>query len=477
MSKTVYDIIKKQNGESFARAIRNYDSGIFEIPNIVHIVKHAGRDAEPLLKWLESLKHIKIKPKPVHADPIELLSRAGYDAYVADTSEKQNAIAKYFAPGEKLCTFADKNRYENYYIINAVRRGADKIPRSANPQREDEYGTSVISIQVYKQGGFISIKNRYNHTVDCPDNTFNSNPDNIIDGLSDAIKNYFGTDFSAQRAFVPNNFIVVGNQICKYNIENHGIYYGPDFYIKGQVYELKKNIEWMVHPGLIFNVSTKKADYKDKDLRWVQEFIEQKVSGKPIQITRNVYGGYDIVANRNPIISFQNGKITWINSPIRSRFESDVGLSDVNFVRDTLDFSGISALYLLNVDVSRVNRVMFCNNAYRLYIDNIIGLKGDCDFSNTRDLTIMASDLSNVNLKLNQRAKSIDLSYCSGLAGNYDLSGVLFFDCTGADCSRVSFKLNPRGVVRGLGVSHPSWTEFVAARDALRTQNTAIVAR
>ena len=46
MPKTMYEIIKKQNGERFARAIRNYDNGIFDVPNIDKVVKYAGRDAE-----------------------------------------------------------------------------------------------------------------------------------------------------------------------------------------------------------------------------------------------------------------------------------------------------------------------------------------------------------------------------------------------------------------------------------------------
>jgi hypothetical protein len=47
MAKSMYDIIKKQNGEHFAKAIRNYDNGIFDVPNIDKIVKYAGPDAEP----------------------------------------------------------------------------------------------------------------------------------------------------------------------------------------------------------------------------------------------------------------------------------------------------------------------------------------------------------------------------------------------------------------------------------------------
>ena len=55
--KSVFERIKKQNGERFAKAIRSYDNGIFDIPGIVDIVKYAGREAEPIMNYLESLKN------------------------------------------------------------------------------------------------------------------------------------------------------------------------------------------------------------------------------------------------------------------------------------------------------------------------------------------------------------------------------------------------------------------------------------
>ena len=49
MSKSVFDLIKKQNGEAFAQAIRRFDSGIFDIPNLQDVVRYAGRNSLPLL--------------------------------------------------------------------------------------------------------------------------------------------------------------------------------------------------------------------------------------------------------------------------------------------------------------------------------------------------------------------------------------------------------------------------------------------
>ena len=36
----------------------------------------------------------------------------------------------YFEVEERLCTFKDPLRYKNYYIINAIKHGADKLNRA-----------------------------------------------------------------------------------------------------------------------------------------------------------------------------------------------------------------------------------------------------------------------------------------------------------------------------------------------------------
>ena len=60
IQKTIFDKIKKQNGEAFAKAIRSYDNGIFDVPNIVNIVRYAGREAAPIMNYLVSLKNVQI---------------------------------------------------------------------------------------------------------------------------------------------------------------------------------------------------------------------------------------------------------------------------------------------------------------------------------------------------------------------------------------------------------------------------------
>ncbi|MCQ2598843.1 MAG: hypothetical protein MJ187_00480 [Alphaproteobacteria bacterium] len=214
VKKSVYEIIKKQNGEKFARVLRP----VLDLPNIVDIIKYAGkseRDAQDILPYVSSLRVFTTQPTDTN-DPFELLHRAGYEfVEYADTLEKQNAIQKYFRSHEELCTFTDPHRFEKFYIVNAVKYNIDSIKPSPNPARQDEYGTSVISIQMLKAGGRISIKNRYNHTVENPDNTFGSNPDEIISGLSLALKAKFNIDWQLTDINLPAGFTLIQDNILE----------------------------------------------------------------------------------------------------------------------------------------------------------------------------------------------------------------------------------------------------------------------
>lgn len=73
-----------------------------------------------------------------------------------------------------MCTFQG-DRLNRCRVFFAVKKDVDSIKREdfKNPEREDLYGTSVISIQFTKDGSnTLSIKNRYNHRVINPDATF-----------------------------------------------------------------------------------------------------------------------------------------------------------------------------------------------------------------------------------------------------------------------------------------------------------------
>ena len=234
-TNAVFKNLKKHNGEAVAKIIR--DNQLLDIPNIEHILEFAGRDPEDVKKLVPVLrsqyKIISASLYDTDLNPLELLDQAGYDAFVVTNLKQQNSIKKYFRPGEELCTFGDENRYKNNYMIHAVKRGVDKIKPSDKPERQDEYGTSVISIQIPKTGGAISIKNRYNHTVNNPDATFNNNPDNIIIGLTNSLQKFFDVKFNVSVVNLPYNYRLVENQLVKYNYEINNVYFGSDYYFTG----------------------------------------------------------------------------------------------------------------------------------------------------------------------------------------------------------------------------------------------------
>ncbi len=330
MAKSVYEHIKKQNGEHFAKAIRNYDNGVFDIPNIVDIVKYAGHIAEPILPYLISLKNLKIEETQHPEDPLVLLDRAGYDAYYVHTLAEQNAIARYFEPGEELCTFRDPTRFQKYHIINAVKKNVQDIQRKdfiGKEKREDEYGTSVISIQVLTTGGFISIKNRYNHTVKNPDNTFNSNPDNIITGLSAAIKQHLGVDFSSQKARLPYYFVNMNDKIIHYNQVINNIYFGENFYAKdGQVHPLKTHEIMMdtcilnLRDRTLRDPSISPAEFRIDDITEnTGSFISilaNEFKNKKLHLQKNkANNSYEILADDVSMVKLYQGNIIGLHLP------------------------------------------------------------------------------------------------------------------------------------------------------------------
>lgn len=255
----VYKKLKEHRGERFARKLR--DADLLDIPNIEHILEFANlEDLDALIPVVRSrYKILSLSKYEAKKDPIQLLNEAGYDAFVVQNEKQKNSIEKYFRPNEKLCTFKDPYRHINFYIIHAVKRGAAKIKPSQNPEREDEYGTSVISIQIAKSGGFISIKNRYNHTVNNPDSTFHNNPDNIILGLTNSLQQYFNVKFnvSVSEVNLPDNYVSINDQLVRYDLELDGILFGSSYYIKnGILTKLNTDRETMID-HMIYNSKDK----------------------------------------------------------------------------------------------------------------------------------------------------------------------------------------------------------------------------
>lgn len=171
------------------------------------------------------------KENTIDKSAIELLDDAGYILYPECESEEDiQSFKKYWAKGEELCTF-NGNRLKNCRVWFAIKNNIDEIKREdfSSPSRQDEYGTSAISIQFSKsKQQYLSIKNRYNHTVNNPDNTFNNNLDNIIPGLTEAFERDYGVrdKFASNRDFEMENYLLASDgKYYHYNYEINNIYY------------------------------------------------------------------------------------------------------------------------------------------------------------------------------------------------------------------------------------------------------------
>ncbi|MBO7244710.1 MAG: leucine-rich repeat protein [Alphaproteobacteria bacterium] len=372
MKQSVYEKIKKQNGEAFARAIRDYDSGIFEVENLPQIVKYAGREAEPLLMFLESLKLEKMERCCSGTKSLEeILASAGYDFLIADTLEKQNKLRAFFAKNEELCTFKDSLRYQNYHILFLIKKGAENLNRAdfLTPQREDEYATSLMSIQILKTGGFIKITNRYNHTVENPDNTFYSNPDYIALGLTDALKKQFNVDFSAGLVDVPNGFLYLKNGLYKYHLEMDNVYYGESSYVKnGVIHPLQKDYQILADNFIIDFKENKVFSVHEQDEELYPEdaffsLLKQEMKDKKLTLQKEDKETYGVYLDGRCFLKVRNSQIVFahLKTPIVASFPIFVHHPKIEeaYLDNLKSFAPNSFTSCPNLKVLSLNKVLF----------------------------------------------------------------------------------------------------------------------
>ena len=246
--KTDYELLKEDYGERFAKFCRDNFPLLQEksvlyktISSIIAPTKHIYNDLvenyqeENFVKYVYS-KYCKTEKREevkVFQSPEELMLQAGYRLYKCETVEDVMKFKCYYEPREVLCTFdSPEERLQKYHVFFAVKTNIDEIARNnfKIPERQDEYGTSVISLQFYKgDNSYLSIKNRYNHTVKNPDSTFSNNLDNIINGLSASFNSFYGYNPSSSIEddwFEMDNYVKASDdKYYHYNYELFNIYY------------------------------------------------------------------------------------------------------------------------------------------------------------------------------------------------------------------------------------------------------------
>lgn len=275
--------------------------------------------------YIYSLINVEKKEKIVTKSPKELLEEAGYDLFECHTEEEIQSFKRYYQKDEELCTF-NGNRLERCYVFFAVKKDVDNIKREEfkTPEREDLYGTSVISIQFTKdETHTLSIKNRYNHTVNNPDATFSNNLDNIVEGLTESFASKYGmiqADLSGEFE-IPNYVKENNGKYYKYNYEINNIYYCTNNVIIDN-FEVKK----LKHNELLLDYFI--LDLQDKRITLYDDSIEDSfIDGlqdvKQIQIMKENEDKKIIIKtskedaiikidDENKIIEYQNNNISRI---------------------------------------------------------------------------------------------------------------------------------------------------------------------
>jgi hypothetical protein len=160
-------------------------------------------------------------------DIIKAFNSVGYDRVIFDNESEISECKKYYKQGEVICTYNNlQSRMNEYHMLVAVKSNIDNVERSKNPQRDDEYGTSILNIQIARNGSHMSIKNRYNHTVSQPDSTLNNNLDVLYMGLQSMVLGYYGFASLSNKKANYNNIVNIGNVYLKYHTERNNVYYG-----------------------------------------------------------------------------------------------------------------------------------------------------------------------------------------------------------------------------------------------------------
>ena len=301
--------------------------------------------------------------------PEELLREAGYKLYECKNKEDINKFRKYYAPGEELCSFW-LNRLESSFVFFAVKENVDDIKREdfKNPKRQDLYGTSVISIQFTKDDAHtLSIKNRYNHSVNDPDATFSNNLDNIIPGLTDSFAKYYGLE---QRIFnkkldIPGYVKATDGKYYKYNFEFNNIYYCPDNIIVDN-FEVKEyaHEKYVIMDYFVLDLVNKKISVYDDFLRdsladTIKDIVKISIinegeNKRIIIITEN--GEIQIIINKyNQIIGLINNivKVIGDNFLRHNKTLEQIDLANAEAIGDNFLYSNNSMLtiYLPKVKV------------------------------------------------------------------------------------------------------------------------------
>lgn len=370
-------IIKKKYGENMAKLCSKLFTSILEVDKLLPslLLDHFYPNhylyndiinnnlVGEFKNYIYSLVDVeKMERVDIGLTPKELLLEAGYILYECKTEDDIKQFKKYYHPKEVLCTF-NSNRLKECYVFFAVKKDVDKIKREdfKNPNRQDRYGTSVISIQFTKDGtNTLSIKNRYNHRVNNPDATFSNNLDNIIPGLTKA----FEREYDLIQKYVTNkfeipNYVYIKGKYYKYNLEENNIYYCPGNIIidNNQIKKYDKE-KYIVMDYFILDLVKKRINVYDKYL--YDSFIDTIEDIKKIEVVNELNDKrISIIPTKGEVISI-----------ILDKQNNIIGYTNNNIYNIKQNFL-INNITLKTLNVSRVKKISDNCLMNNLYLENL----------------------------------------------------------------------------------------------------------
>ena len=367
-------LIKSKYGEDMMHYCRSNFSSILETDGLLFKIlsnhfdfsKELYNDMEKL-DYLDNFRNyiysfLKTNEEFVETikTPEELLSEAGYDFYECKNERDIQSFRNYFAKGEELCTF-NGGRLNQCYVFFAVKKDVESIKREdfEKPDRQDLYGTSVISIQ-FSRGtvNTLSIKNRYNHTVKNPDATFSNNLENIAKGLTKSFSKEYNLNIKS-----PN----FGFDLKNYVFANDGKFYKYDHEIN--------NIYYCYNNVIIDNFNVKKfdkdrffifehyiLDMKEKTIRKYDEILEDSFTSglnniKKIKVEKEnkfkkIFINDDVEIDLN-----ENNHIIYYSNPNLKKIENGFLCSNISLEKiDIENVCEIGNYFLLaNKELKELN--------------------------------------------------------------------------------------------------------------------------
>jgi hypothetical protein len=230
--------IKNKIGEKAAQYLERNFSADFLSENLPKIFGNLQDIREiPSLEWpnikilLNKLDEEKGEIAPPKKTAKQMLDEAGFD--LDDQIEKKSDYMKYskfYGGKQKLCKFDAYDATERYSrIFWITRKGFENLTPFSEPKRQDEYGTSCMSIAIsIDLKNIAQICNRYNHLVSGCDNTYNSNLDQIVVGLTEAFNADYGLSLKKSNSIEFENFYTHDQKYFHYFREINGIKIGKN---------------------------------------------------------------------------------------------------------------------------------------------------------------------------------------------------------------------------------------------------------